>query len=849
MGKKDGLSTGLLGAEVATPPPAPPPQQPSLSLSSDADEGEDEVIRTSSGSPTEPSSPRYDSFRPSASVIIQSERGEQVLARTLFDEAAQEAARVEVASKSRQKMMFAGFCLLEVVANFDAGLLPACEMHVSTEYGLAHTEAGLLGGLVYFGMVIGTPLAGFYLTNTDNQNSLMIVGPLLNSLSILMFATAPTRHFLFVGRTLMGISQGAIFVYAPVWVDEFSPESAQAMWMATLQGSVVLGIVLGYVVAGAFVGYWQPWTCTTMDLATGLPMLGPDGITALTHEVFEPDFEQAHVGECYNEHWKVGLYMQAACMMSFVLLFAGVDDTLVNSKGGERSRIQWRTRALYREAILRLNPMNIDASLRRMLENESGESAVAPDSIIGQMQKNLGGVLSGFSPRKVDASERDSPKQQKLHPAAAKPQRRPSIDVDLISMFTNPQETVGNILDVGEDLAQALGAGSMSGGGGIMESQGIMDLFGHDYSGGGGGGGHLVTNLPLSAQLGLLIKSSLYVTLTLALCGLYYVVTGTQFWITEYAQATPPEGLGIAQQTVLWAFSLTSVTAPTSGVFFGGWIIDQQGGYKDAEVQTMRTCLYFALGGSIAAIPAAWSTDFYAVMGGLWGILFFGGCMISPATGICINAVHADLRSLSSAMSMFAYNLLGYGAAPIIGGKIADMTGDIGAGYRSIVYAVFVAAGMFYLSYLAAKRAAEANPALPDGAVIELLKRGTSDSTEGITPEDLATLRTAVGKASPEQADMMAKWLAVRLQYAMGKGDAATSGHSAECAASTPVTLKSLKTIQNLLEADSFRRAVAHNCGGQIVSAATYTIIDPEYGDKPAEMIRKTAEQVSAALK
>jgi hypothetical protein len=53
-------------------------------------------------------------------------------------------------------------------------------------------------------------------------------------------------------------------------------------------------------------------------------------------------------------------------------------------------------------------------------------------------------------------------------------------------------------------------------------------------------------------------------------------------------------------------------------------------------------------------VPAALSTDFIVVMFALWCILFFGGCIVSPATGVCINAVHADLRSFSSAMSMFA---------------------------------------------------------------------------------------------------------------------------------------------------------------------------------------------------
>lgn len=222
---------------------------------------------------------------------------------------------------------------------------------------------------------------------------------------------------------------------------------------------------------------------------------------------------------------------------------------------------------------------------------------------------------------------------------------------NLLDIISHPQEGIGALVDLGEVSTQALGAGSMSGGGNVQSVQGIMDLFGHEDESSSGSG---VGQLALMEQLSMLWQSSLYIWLTLALCSLYYVVTGTQFWITEYANAKPPEGLGVDPTVVLWSFAFTSVTAPVIGVFLGGWIIDQQGGYKDEVYSTLRTCLYFAIGAVVSAVPATRSTNFNVVMVALWFILFFGGCIISPATGVCINAVHADLRSFSSAMSMFA---------------------------------------------------------------------------------------------------------------------------------------------------------------------------------------------------
>lgn len=188
----------------------------------------------------------------------------------------------------------------------------------------------------------------------------------------------------------------------------------------------------------------------------------------------------------------------------------------------------------------------------------------------------------------------------------------------------------------------------------------------------------------------------------------------------------------------------------------------------------------------------------------------------------------------------------------MIGGKIADYYDDVGAGYRSIVYGVFVAGGIFAFACQIARQAA-ANPPLSDAAVVELLRRATADNTSNITPEDLTTLRQAAACATPEQAGVMAKWLSERLQHAMGRAEAVASpqlncGFSAECPPSSAVTLKSLTTIKQCLDATgrayNFRRAVFRACAKQVDVAMSYNTLDPEFGEKPAAAIRRRAGEV-----
>lgn len=115
-----------------------------------------------------------------------------------------------------------------------------------------------------------------------------------------------------------------------------------------------------------------------------------------------------------------------------------------------------------------------------------------------------------------------------------------------------------------------------------------------------------------------LLRSPLYVLLTLSLCGLYFTVTGIQYWITDYLEKV----IGAPKDQVLTAFAITSCTAPAMGVVFGGWLVDRMGGYKDesgeAVCTALKVCSWFGVGAMTAAIPAALLQNFAWVVGSIW---------------------------------------------------------------------------------------------------------------------------------------------------------------------------------------------------------------------------------------
>ena len=133
------------------------------------------------------------------------------------------------------------------------------------------------------------------------------------------------------------------------------------------------------------------------------------------------------------------------------------------------------------------------------------------------------------------------------------------------------------------------------------------------------------------------MRSRMWVATVAGLCALYFVVTGVQFWATEYLTVV----LGESLATVIGAFTATSATGPVLGVVFGGWYVDRAGGYKDAEgrATASKCCAMFGAIAVCLAVPAAFVKHFESVIAMVWLVLFWGGAVVPGATGLLLTAV------------------------------------------------------------------------------------------------------------------------------------------------------------------------------------------------------------------
>ena len=103
------------------------------------------------------------------------------------------------------------------------------------------------------------------------------------------------------------------------------------------------------------------------------------------------------------------------------------------------------------------------------------------------------------------------------------------------------------------------------------------------------------------------------------------MVTGIQFWVTDYMVTF----LHADPNAVVAAFALASLTGPTAGVFFGGWVVDKRGGYKDetghSTVIALECCVIFGMCALAAAIVTVAVRSFIGAIIALWLVLFCGG--------------------------------------------------------------------------------------------------------------------------------------------------------------------------------------------------------------------------------
>ena len=154
--------------------------------------------------------------------------------------------------------------------------------------------------------------------------------------------------------------------------------------------------------------------------------------------------------------------------------------------------------------------------------------------------------------------------------------------------------------------------------------------------------------------------------LCLALTFLYFIITGIQYWVSDYLITE----LKVEQEVVFVTFSIISITGPVLGVVIGGNVTTFLGGYNSKK--SLQICLVVALMCLGSAIPTPFVNNFPLFVVLLWFLLFFGGAILPCMTGIMLSTVDKQYKTIANSIANLSYNLLGYLPAPTVYGLIHD---------------------------------------------------------------------------------------------------------------------------------------------------------------------------------
>ena len=72
------------------------------------------------------------------------------------------------------------------------------------------------------------------------------------------------------------------------------------------------------------------------------------------------------------------------------------------------------------------------------------------------------------------------------------------------------------------------------------------------------------------------LKNKVFLLLCVSITGLYYIVTGIQYWVTDYMISVLKED----KEVVFTTYGIVSITGPVLGVIVGGNITTSFGGFK-----------------------------------------------------------------------------------------------------------------------------------------------------------------------------------------------------------------------------------------------------------------------------
>lgn len=481
--------------------------------------------------------------------------------------------------KSKRKIIFFLIFLINMIINFDHGMIPAATTTLKLNLNLNNFQLGIIGSLVYLGLVLGALSAGFLYQNYSPK---WVVSIALIMSSFFLYFFTITENIIWMGMCRVGCGFFQVFclIYFPVWVDEYGVKNLRTIWLSFLQLGVPLGTMLGYLVEAICIN-------SNLDLSQGME----------NNEEANGDSRKEIM---INTTWKNGFYIQIMVILILVVFLIFTPDKFF-SKNYRRSNID--TEKFREEYEIQLKTDENTFSTKYYKHK-------AYKTIRRDKEVNKYGRLSEYS--------------------------------------------IYSIIDQNDE------------GDGLSYIELMKDLF----------------------------DNKVYVFTLLSICCLMFIITGIQFWISDYMIII----LKVKRETVFLSYIIVCISAPVLGVLFGGYIIQNAGGYTTPLA--MEICLKYAIYAACFGVFTSFLNNYIVFISLIWLLLFFGASIVPGLTGIMLSSLGDYSKEVANSITHLCYNLFGYLPSPLLYGLICSFTGGEKSrwGLRFLMFVSILGVGMLYLA-------------------------------------------------------------------------------------------------------------------------------------------------------
>ncbi len=156
-------------------------------------------------------------------------------------------------SRKMRWLVFIFFILITIFMGLDQGILSSTTSDLMKDFQMSERELGGFGGMVFLGSSIGC-LCSFALINKFNRKYLLMASMSLDVLSLFLTTQTKNLILLYTCRTIAGLTQSFLSIYAPVWSDQFGVHKSKSIMLALIHLSSSIGYLFGYVM-GILMGW------------------------------------------------------------------------------------------------------------------------------------------------------------------------------------------------------------------------------------------------------------------------------------------------------------------------------------------------------------------------------------------------------------------------------------------------------------------------------------------------------------------------------------------------------------------------------------------------------------------